>query len=125
MIIYSNLIFILATLRFNLHSKHQLKVSLIGNNGSQKPQIVKSPVQAESQFNKEERGKALRQIIAAFIVNIGTINTGLIFGFSAVVIPQLTSPNSTLQVDKSQESWIGELIPCTNFSSQLSSIKKR
>lgn len=120
-IIYSTLIFILATLR----SKHQLKVSLIGNSGSQKPQIVKSPVQAESQFDKKERGKALRQVVAAFIVNIGTINTGLIFGFSAVVIPQLLDPLSSIQIDKNQASWIGELFGYFNYYPQLSFIKMR
>lgn len=63
----------------------------------------------ESQFDKKERGKALRQVIAAFIANIGTINTGLIFGFSAVVIPQLQAASSAITVDESQTSWIGEL----------------
>lgn len=63
---------------------------------------------AESQFDKKERGKAFRQVLAAFIVNIGTINTGLIFGFSAVVIPQLQAASSTIKIDESQSSWIGE-----------------
>lgn len=98
-------------------SKQQLKVSLIGNNGSPMPQIVKTnpttPVQAESQFDKKERGKAFRQVLAAFIANIGTINTGLIFGFSAVVIPQLQAPSSTITIDESQASWIGKLMMLT------------
>lgn len=85
---------------------------MIGNNGT-KPEIVKNGiptlVHAESQFDKKERGKAIRQVIAAFIANLGTINTGLIFGFSAVVIPQLKLPTSELQIDESQASWIGEL----------------
>ena len=95
------------------NSKQQQKVSLIGNNGSTQPQIVKinpSPVQLESQFDKKERGKAFRQIVAAFIANIGTINTGLIFGFSAVVIPQLKQPDSLIPIDEAQESWIGKKI---------------
>lgn len=65
-------------------------------------------VHVESQFDKRERGKALRQVIAAFVANIGTINTGLIFGFSAVVIPQLQLPTSTIQIDENQASWIGK-----------------
>ena len=92
-------------------SKHQ-KVSLIGNNGNVNPQIVKNgittTVQAESQFDKKERGKAFRQVVAAFIANLGTINTGLIFGFSAVVIPQLQLSTSSITIDESQASWIGE-----------------
>lgn len=64
----------------------------------------------ESHSDKKERGKALRQVIAAFIANIGPINTGLIFGFSAVVIPQLQAASSTITVDESQVSWIGKSI---------------
>lgn len=60
---------------------------------------------------KQERGKALRQIVAAFIANTGTINTGLVFGFSAVVIPQLRAADSTIPIDDSQASWIGEFKP--------------
>lgn len=57
---------------------------------------------------KENRGKALRQIVAAFIANAGTINTGLVFGFSAVAIPQLREAASSIQIDASQSSWIGK-----------------
>lgn len=57
---------------------------------------------------KEDRGKSMRQIIAAFVVNLGTINTGLVFGFSAVVIPQLLKSNSLIHIDDSQKSWIGK-----------------
>ncbi|XP_052899614.1 facilitated trehalose transporter Tret1-2 homolog [Anopheles moucheti] len=64
----------------------------------------------ESHPNKAaERGKAMRQVIAAFVANIGTINTGLIFGFSAVVIPQLQAPDSLIPVDESQSSWVASL----------------
>ena len=91
---------------------------MIGNNnGSPKPQTVKTNangVHAESQFDKKERGKALRQVIAAFIANIGTINTGLIFGFSAVAIPQLKAATSLITVDESQVSWIGKLMHVDN-----------
>jgi facilitated trehalose transporter len=73
------------------------------------PNGYTSPVQTESQFDKKERGKALRQVIAAFVANIGTINTGLIFGFSAVVIPQLTASDSVAKIDEDQATWIGEL----------------
>lgn len=43
---------------------------------------------------KLQRGSALKQVIAAFIANLGTINTGLVFGFSAVAIPQLEEEDS-------------------------------
>lgn len=67
----------------------------------------------EGQPDKSERGKAMRQVIAAFIANIGTINTGLIFGFSAVVIPQLHAPDSLIPVDESQASWVGKCHRCS------------
>jgi len=58
---------------------------------------------------KMERGKPFRQIVAAFIANIGTINTGLIFGFSAVAVPQLEAADSFIQIDEYQASWIASL----------------
>ena len=82
------------------------------------PQIVKktinghpTPVHTETQNCKTERGKAFRQILAAFVANIGPMNTGLIFGFSAVVIPQLQSPASSIQINEDQASWVGKLEP--------------
>ena len=77
------------------------------------PQIIKTSTNGTSTDakaqDKKERGKAFRQVVAAFIVNLGTINTGLIFGFSAVVIPQLIAPTSSISVDESQASWIGKI----------------
>lgn len=66
-----------------------------------------SPI-IEMQPDKAERGKALRQVIAALVANLGTINTGLMFGFSAVVIPQLKAKDSIIPIDETQESWVGE-----------------
>ncbi|XP_037050880.1 facilitated trehalose transporter Tret1-2 homolog [Bradysia coprophila] len=67
-----------------------------------------SPI-VEMQPDKAARGKALRQVIAAFIANLGTINTGLVFGFSAVVIPQLKAKDSLIPIDDTQESWVASL----------------
>lgn len=50
----------------------------------------------------------MRQVVAAFIANLGTINTGLAFGFSAVAIPQLEAKDSFIQIDENQASWIGK-----------------
>lgn len=71
------------------------------------PQIAQMTL-ANPYGNKDERGKAFRQVLAAFIVNLGTINTGLVFGFSAVVIPQLKLKNSLIPIDENQASWIGK-----------------
>lgn len=71
--------------------------------GSIVPTHIEAPV-------KKHRGKAIRQITASFIANIGPMNTGLIFGFSAVCLPQLLSPSSSIQIDHNQASWIGECV---------------
>lgn len=80
-------------------------------NGGPTPTVVKStPQPAPASFNsKEERGKAFRQVVAAFVANLGTINTGLVFGFSAVVIPQLRQSDSLIPIDDNEASWIGKL----------------
>lgn len=65
-------------------------------------------IEANPYSNKNERGKAFRQVVAAIIANLGTINTGLVFGFSAVVIPQLKREDSHIQIDTNQASWIGK-----------------
>lgn len=90
----------------------QESASLVTANGTKivtGPHAANSPL-VESQPNKKDRGKPLRQIIAAFVANLGTINTGLIFGFSAVVIPQLEAEDSVIPITESQASWIGKCI---------------
>lgn len=57
---------------------------------------------------KVDRGKPFRQVLAAIVANLGTMNTGLVFGFSAVALPQLQSPDSLIKIDESQKSWIGK-----------------
>lgn len=69
--------------------------------------LLENGVNAE-RTEKQERGKALRQIVAAFIANTGTLNTGLVFGFSAVAIPQLKAADSLITIDMVQASWIGK-----------------
>lgn len=81
-------------------------VTLI-KSSDQKQQFLKNEI-VESQPDKKERGKPLRQIIAAFVANIGTINIGLVFGFSAVAIPQLKAIGSDIKISEDDISWIGE-----------------
>lgn len=66
------------------------------------------PPNVASTSDDKQNGKAMRQVVAAFIANLGTVNTGLVFGFSAVVIPQLQQPDSIIQIDENQKSWIGK-----------------
>lgn len=67
------------------------------------------PIIVENNNNngKTTRGSALRQVIASFVANIGTVNTGMVFGFSAVVLPQLQEPDSIIPITEDEASWIG------------------
>lgn len=62
-----------------------------------------------AQNEKQMRGSALRQVLAAFVAQLGTINTGLVFGFSAIAIPQLRKDDSPIQIGISEESWIASM----------------
>lgn len=111
---------------------HYSDTETLMNNSGPTPVIVKSTsmenqqappqiaqmIEANPYSNKRERGKAFRQVLAAFIANLGTINTGLVFGFSAVVIPQLRQADSIIQIDESQASWIGKW---SKFKSSITS----
>ncbi|XP_073951707.1 facilitated trehalose transporter Tret1-like isoform X2 [Choristoneura fumiferana] len=78
-------------------------------NGTTTPVITKTPLPQKPQNSKAGRGKAFRQILAAFVANLGTINTGMAFGFSATVLPQLQSNESSIYITDSQASWIASL----------------
>ncbi|KAK6638460.1 hypothetical protein RUM43_006727, partial [Polyplax serrata] len=82
----------------------EVKIRLVDNDSELKPVI-----QPSCSYAKAERGSAVRQVFAAFAANLGTVNTGLVFGFSAVVLPQLKSPSSTIPIDQEQASWIASL----------------
>lgn len=62
---------------------------------------------------KLQRGSALKQVIAAFVANLGTINTGMVFGFSAVTIPQLKEESSFIKIDDEKASWIASVSSIT------------
>lgn len=62
----------------------------------------------QEQAPSKDRGKPWRQILAAIVANLGTVNTGLVFGFSAVAIPQLRAADSLIQINEAQSSWIGK-----------------
>lgn len=62
---------------------------------------------------KRKRGSSFRQVFSSLAANLGTINTGMSFGFSAVSIPQLLSPDSPIKIDEEQASWIASLSSVT------------
>lgn len=55
------------------------------------------------------QGSAVRQVLAALVAQLGTINTGMTFGFSAIALPQLQEPDSIIPIEEgsTEESWIG------------------
>uniref|UniRef100_A0A1B6DH14 Major facilitator superfamily (MFS) profile domain-containing protein n=2 Tax=Clastoptera arizonana TaxID=38151 RepID=A0A1B6DH14_9HEMI len=59
--------------------------------------------------SKRNRGSPVKQVVCALFGNMGTINTGMMFGFSAVTIPQLLEPDSFIKIDQDQASWIASL----------------
>ncbi|XP_026739626.1 facilitated trehalose transporter Tret1-like isoform X2 [Trichoplusia ni] len=70
--------------------------------------ITKTPI-PDKKASKAGRGKALKQVLASFVANLGTINTGMAFGFSATSLPQLKSPDSFIHINDNQASWIASL----------------
>ncbi|XP_015179601.1 PREDICTED: facilitated trehalose transporter Tret1-like isoform X2 [Polistes dominula] len=58
-----------------------------------------------------DKGSAVRQVLAALVAQLGTINTGMTFGFSAIALPQLQEANSTIPIvqGSSEESWIASM----------------
>ncbi|KAJ0179719.1 hypothetical protein K1T71_004310 [Dendrolimus kikuchii] len=71
--------------------------------------ITKSKPVKPVKASKAGRGKAFRQIVAAFVANLGTINTGMAFGFSATALPQLKSGNFSIHITEAEAGWIASL----------------
>lgn len=70
--------------------------------------ITKTPI-PDKKAGKVGRGKALKQVLASFVANLGTVNTGMAFGFSATSLPQLKADNSFIKVTEDQATWIASL----------------
>ncbi|KAJ8731794.1 hypothetical protein PYW08_014524 [Mythimna loreyi] len=90
------------------------KQAMFPNNGVSAT-ITKTPIpdkKADKNSAKAARGKALRQVLASFVANLGTVNTGMAFGFSATSLPQLrdktTNPH-LLHVSEDEATWIASL----------------
>ncbi|VVC33703.1 Hypothetical protein CINCED_3A016009 [Cinara cedri] len=58
---------------------------------------------------KATKGSSFKQILVALSANWGTINTGLVFGYTAVSLPQLALPDSRILVNRNQASWIASV----------------
>lgn len=70
------------------------------------------PANGDPEDGRTPRGSAVRQVLAALVAQLGTINTGMAFGFSAIALPQLQEPNSIIPIKEgsTEESWIGRYI---------------
>jgi len=55
------------------------------------------------------KASTTRQVMAALVAQLGTINTGMTFGFSAIALPQLQEADSIIPIKEGspEESWIG------------------
>ncbi|XP_049866386.1 facilitated trehalose transporter Tret1-like isoform X2 [Pectinophora gossypiella] len=79
-------------------------------NGKGLPLISKTPLPEKPvKSSKADRGKALKQILASFVANLGTINTGMAFGFSATALPQMKKEDSSIHITEDEASWIASL----------------
>lgn len=90
--------------------------ALVGNQGAKTviDRVAKEGSARLLPCVKRKRGSSFRQVCASLMANIGTINTGMAFGFPAVAIPQLELPdNGYFTIDKYQASWIASLSAVT------------
>lgn len=65
----------------------------------------------DPESGQTQRGSAARQVLAAVVAQLGTINTGMTFGFSAIALPQLQEPDSIIPIEQgsTEESWIASM----------------
>ncbi|XP_066589866.1 facilitated trehalose transporter Tret1-like isoform X2 [Prorops nasuta] len=78
------------------------------------PRKVGEPIgdSKEADFRaKPVRRSIGRQTLAALVAQLGTINTGMVFGFSAIALPQFQERNSTIHIEagSTEESWIASM----------------
>lgn len=56
-----------------------------------------------------EEGSSFRMVLACIIANLPGLSVGLAMGFSAILIPQLQEPDSSINATLEQGSWIASL----------------
>lgn len=85
---------------------HDEKTNLGGANGAA---AAAAAANGDPEDGRTSRGSAVRQVLAAVVAQLGTINTGMAFGFSAIALPQLQEPDSIIPIKEgsTEESWIG------------------
>lgn len=75
-----------------------------------KPELATNSGYSDDENDRNVSGSVIKQVLAAVVAQLGTINTGMTFGFSAIALPQLQEQNSTIPIveGSSEESWIGK-----------------
>ncbi|XP_015111574.1 facilitated trehalose transporter Tret1 [Diachasma alloeum] len=77
------------------------KATLMNHNSLPKIQSINTPGDPENgKVPSQQFGSSVRQVSAAFVAQLGTVNTGMTFGFSAIAIPQLKATTTAI-VDSS------------------------
>ncbi|XP_054011860.1 facilitated trehalose transporter Tret1-like isoform X1 [Hylaeus anthracinus] len=76
-----------------------------------KPDLASNTVHNDPESGQNINGSVVKQVLAALVAQLGTINTGMAFGFSAIALPQLQEPNSTIPIAEGspEESWIASM----------------
>ncbi|XP_058806691.1 facilitated trehalose transporter Tret1-like isoform X2 [Phymastichus coffea] len=85
------------------------KTALVDQNFNATIIPMKNGIEKSQAIPKLRKGSPIRQILAALVAQLGTINTGMVFGFSAIAISQMKEADTTLKIDLSEESWIASM----------------
>lgn len=59
----------------------------------------------------EEFNPFFRQLLASIGPILIIISNGIVCGYSAILLPQLDSPTSPIQINKNEQSWIASMAP--------------
>ncbi|XP_043257845.1 facilitated trehalose transporter Tret1-like [Colletes gigas] len=81
------------------------------NQSNEKFDLASNSAPTDPETGQNVNGSVVRQVLAAVVAQLGTINTGMTFGFSAIALPQLQEPNSTIPIAEGsvEESWIASM----------------
>jgi len=66
-------------------------------------------IQNPAMEGRKDEGSSFRMVLACVIANLPGLSVGLAMGFSAILIPQLQEPDSSIQATLEQGSWIASL----------------